>query len=189
MRTLATVPGPVHHLARRALDAEQKVFRHGLVRFARESGFANLLTIPAIYSLALPFLLVDVWVSLYQWVCFPIYGITPVSRGRYFVIDRHKLTYLNGIEKLNCAYCSYANGVISYVREVAARTEQYWCPIRHSRPVPTPHRRYRQFVPYGEGAIYRRELPHLRHALARPRRRRGAPRRQRSSVGTARVVD
>ena len=28
-----------------------------------------------------------------------------VRRSRYFVIDRHHLAYLNGIEKLNCVYC------------------------------------------------------------------------------------
>ena len=119
----------------------------------------------------MPFFVVDAWVSIYQWVCFPIYGIARVRRGRYFVIDRHKLAYLNGIEKLNCAYCSYANGVISYVREVAARTEQYWCPIQHSRTIPTPHARYHHFVTYGAAAEYRHQLPRLRRELT-PRARR-----------------
>jgi hypothetical protein len=171
MRTMPTVPTRVHHLARRAVEAEQRAFRHGVVRFVREAGLVNLLTIPAIYSLLLPFFVVDMWVSLYQWTCFPIYGISRVRRGRYFVVDRHRLAYLNGIEKLNCAYCSYANGVVAYVREVAARTEQYWCPIRHARAIPAPHARYRQFVAYGEAARYRRELPRLRRALT-PRTRR-----------------
>ena len=67
-------------------------------------------------------------------MCFPIYGIERVQRRRYFAIDRHTLAYLNAIEKANCLYCSHANGVIAYVREVAARTEQYWCPIKHCQP-------------------------------------------------------
>jgi hypothetical protein len=72
---------------------------------------------------------------------------------------------LNGIERLNCLFCSYANGVIGYVREITARTEQYWCPIRHRRRVRHPHGRYETFVPYGDRARYRRELPSLRAAL------------------------
>ena len=40
------------------------------------------------------------------------------------VIDRYALSYLNVIEKLNCVYCEYVNGLIAYVQEIAARTEQ-----------------------------------------------------------------
>jgi hypothetical protein len=140
-------------------------FRQSIAAFIWESPVASLLTAPVIYSLLLPFILLDLWVTLYQRVCFPIYGIARVGRKRYFVIDRHKLAYLNGIEKTNCVYCGYANGVIAYVREIAARTEQYWCPIRHARPIPTPHPRYHLFFDYGDAKAYRHELPDLRHAL------------------------
>src|SRR5215831_14597866 len=58
---------------------------------------------------------------------------------------------------------------IAYVREVAARTEQYWCPIKHSRVIPTPHGRYHLFFDYGDAEAYRRKLPAVRHALARER--------------------
>jgi hypothetical protein len=75
---------------------------------------------------------------------------------------------MNGIEKVNCTFCSYANGLIAYVREVAARTEQYWCPIKHSRAIPTPHQRYRVFFDYGDAQRYRKELPALRRALRQP---------------------
>ena len=80
-------------------------------------------------------------------------------------IDRHRLAYLNGLEKLNCLYCSYANGVIAYVRDIAARTEQYWCPIRHARRVRHPHERYESFAAYGDAAGFRRTLPSQRAAL------------------------
>jgi len=105
-----------------------KQLKQGIPSFLRHGSVLNLLTTPIIYSLSLPFVLLDFWVSLYQWICFPIYGIDRVARRRYFVIDRHKLGYLNAIEKANCMYCSYANGVVAYVREIAGRTEQYWCP-------------------------------------------------------------
>ena len=134
--------------------------------FLWHGSLLNLLTTPFIYSLALPFLLLDLWVTVYQWFCFPIYGIARVRRRSYHVIDRHKLAYLNTIEKANCMYCSYANGVIGYVREVSARTEQYWCPIKHSRPIPAPHSHYQLFLDYGDAAGYRRELPALRTRLA-----------------------
>jgi hypothetical protein len=126
-----------------------------------------LCTLPIIYSLAVPFALVDLWVTLYQWVCFPIYGISMVRRRSYMVIDRHRLGYLNAVERANCLYCSYANGVIAYVREVASRTEQYWCPIKHGRRLRAPHPRYQHFVDYGDAEGYRRELPALRRELGR----------------------
>jgi hypothetical protein len=149
----------------------QKRLKQGISSFLRHSSVLNLLTTPIIYSLCLPFVFLDFWVSLYQWICFPIYGIERVQRRRYFAIDRHKLAYLNAIEKANCLYCSYANGVIAYVREVAARTEQYWCPIKHARSVPAPHSRYQLFFDYGDAAGYRRGLPGIRRILGRPRSR------------------
>ena len=81
----------------------------------------------------IPVALLDVFVSVFQAICFPIYKIPKVRRRDYLVFDRNHLAYLNFIEKINCAYCSYANGVIAFAREVAARTEVYWCPIKHAR--------------------------------------------------------
>lgn len=126
---------------------------------------SSLLAVPIIYSLVAPFLLLDVWVTVYQWLCFPLFGVARVRRRDYFRLDRHKLRYLNAIERANCTYCTYANGVVAYVREVAARTEQYWCPIKHARPVPAPHARYHQFFDYGDAAAYRRDLERMRRRL------------------------
>jgi hypothetical protein len=49
--------------------------------------------------------------------------------GANISFDRRKLAYLNAIEKLNC---DYANGILTYAREIASRTEQFWCPIKHA---------------------------------------------------------
>lgn len=125
-----------------------------------------LLTAPMIYSLIVPIALLDLCVSLYQAVCFPAYGITKVRRGDHVVIDRHHLAYLNGVEKLNCVYCGYANGVIAFAREVAARTEQYWCPIKHALRVAGVHSRYAGFADYGDAEGFREDMPRLRAALA-----------------------
>jgi hypothetical protein len=116
------------------------------------------LTAPVIYGLIIPLVLLDLCVSLYQAVCFPAYGLEKVRRKDYFVFDRRHLAYLNALEKLNCAYCSYANGLIGFVREVAARTEAYWCPIKHARRLVSSHEHYRQFVDYGDAEAYRERL-------------------------------
>jgi hypothetical protein len=123
-----------------------------------------VLTAPVIYSLIVPLVLLDLLVTLYQAVCFPVYGIAKVRRADYLVFDRGHLAYLNALEKLNCAYCSYANGLIAYVREIAARTEQYWCPIKHARRVVGAHALYAQFEDYGDAEGYRRRQA----ALASP---------------------
>jgi hypothetical protein len=162
------------HRGRVLLDRElreaHRRLRQSIPAYIREGNVLSLLTAPVIYSLLLPLVMLDFWVSLYQLVCFPIYGIARVPRRRYFAVDRHKLAYLNGIEKVNCTFCSYANGLIAYVRDVAARTEQYWCPIKHARVIPTPHQRYRAFFEYGDAHGYRNELPALRSALQAPAR-------------------
>jgi hypothetical protein len=134
--------------------------------FLRDSSPLNILSAPVVYSLIVPIALLDLWISAYQRICFPMYGIARVKRSAYIVIDRHHLAYLNGIEKANCVFCGYANGVFAYVREIAARTEQYWCPIRHAKGIRAPHAHYQRFVEFGDAEGYRRRLPVLRAELA-----------------------
>ncbi len=124
-----------------------------------------ILTAPFIYFLIVPIVLLDACMMLYQAICFPIYGIPKVPRGEYFVFDRAHLAYLNAIEKLNCAYCTYANGVFAYVREIASRTEEYWCPIKHAKRVMGTHARYAGFEDYGDADAYRGQLDQHRAAL------------------------
>jgi hypothetical protein len=142
--------------------------KQGILRFLRESSVPSLVTAPVIYSMVVPIALLDLWVSLYQAVCFRAYGISLVPRSSFIVFDRQHLAYLNTIEKLNCVYCGYSNGVFAYVREIAGRTEQYWCPIRHARRVQAPHAYYRHFVDYGDAEGYRRRLLPLRDELRQP---------------------
>ncbi|MEQ1898987.1 MAG: hypothetical protein ABL971_16590 [Vicinamibacterales bacterium] len=154
----------------RELKQAHRRLRQSVPAFIAEGSFLSLLTAPVIYSLFLPFFVLDVWVTLYQWICFPAYGIARVRRRDYFTVDRHKLDYLNVIEKAHCVYCGYVSGFIAYVREIVARTEQYWCPIRHATPIPAPHQRYHLFFDYGDAEGYRRNLGSLRETL-RPQRR------------------
>lgn len=111
-------------------------------------------------------MLLDVLVTLYQHICFPVYRIPLVRRREYIVIDRQHLVYLNAVEKFNCMYCGYSNGLIEYVREITSRTEQYWCPIKHARRTPDPHCRFNLFVDYGDAQNYNSQLQELREELS-----------------------
>jgi hypothetical protein len=139
----------------------KKSFFHWLVTYRPQ----NLITGPIIYAMIVPLFIVDVFVTLYQWSCFPIYGIKRVPRNRYIVFDRHHLSYLNFIEKFHCAYCEYANGMVAYITEVLARTEQYFCPIKHARKLVAPHSRYARFIEYGEAVDYEAKLEAYRQQL------------------------
>jgi hypothetical protein len=140
----------------------QRDYKVGLLRYLVGVRPAVLLTAPIIYAGWIPFLLMDLFVTVYQTICFPVYGIPKVRRADYVVFDREGLPYLNFIEKFNCFYCSYGNGVAAYVREIAARTEQYWCPIKHARRMKAPHDHYPQFFDYGDAEAYRQGLERLR---------------------------
>ncbi|SEM33766.1 hypothetical protein SAMN04488077_10418 [Roseovarius tolerans] len=121
-----------------------------LLTFLRQTRPLTVITAPVIYSLIVPFVLLDLFVTLYQAICFPAYGIDKVRRADFIRVDRHHLAYLNALQKLNCVYCGYCNGLIGYVQEVAGRTEAYWCPIKHAARVGTHHAYYAQFVDYGD---------------------------------------
>jgi len=166
----------------RKTRAGHRQLRLGIPAFVWQGSLLSMLTAPIIYSLIVPLVLLDLWVSLFQWVCFPVYGIARVRRREYFSIDRHKLAYLNAIEKVHCTFCSYANGLFAYVTEVAARTEQYWCPIKHGRAVASPHHRYHRFFDYGDALRYRNQLSAIRSELRDPApyHRRTLPRRSHS---------
>lgn len=122
-----------------------------LLAFLRRTRPLVVLTAPVIYSLIIPFVILDLFVTLYHAICFPVYGIPKVKRGDHIRIDRHHLAYLNALQKLNCVYCGYCNGVVSYVREIAGRTEAYWCPIKHAERVNGTHERYAGFMEFGDG--------------------------------------
>jgi len=105
-------------------------------RFAR-----HLISTPFIWFPLPFFLMLDLVASFYQAVCFPLYGLEKVKHSSYIMIkDRAKLAYLTPLEKLDCMYCGYANGVLLYLKEIAGRTEKYWCGIMHEgKPGFIPH--------------------------------------------------
>jgi hypothetical protein len=151
-----------------------QTIRQRLHYYLWNASLLNLITFPIIWLCLPPALLLDLFVSLYHGICFPIYGIPKVARGDYIVVDRQSLAYLNIIEKINCVYCGYFNGLIAYVQEIAARTEQYWCPIKHARRIAYLHSRYDRFFDYGDADAYcgeneavRRNFQDLQHPHSR----------------------
>jgi len=131
-------------------------------RYLINSRLTVLVTTSVIWAVLLPIALLDLMVSFYQFVCFPIYEIPKVIRGDYLLFDRHRLAYLNFLEKLNCEYCAYVNGTLAYAVEIAARTEQHFCPIRHTLRIKTAHTRYKHFFDYGDAEHYRQRIEEVR---------------------------
>ena len=121
-----------------------------------------ILTAPFIYVLIIPLSVLDLFVSTYHAVCFPDYGIPKARRRDFIGMDRGRLRYLNALEGLNYVYCSYVNGLLAYIAEIAKPTEQHWCPIRHARKVQNTHHRYSHFLPCGDSPAYRKRIEQVR---------------------------
>jgi hypothetical protein len=125
----------------------------------------NLITGPIIYSMIIPLVITDLFITFYQLTCFPIYGIKKVRRADYIIFDRQHLDYLNFIEKFHCTYCAYGSGMIAYISEIVARTEQYFCPIKHARKILGTHVHYAHFLDFGAAENYEAKLEEYRVAL------------------------
>jgi hypothetical protein len=152
--------GKVHF--KKNVSHAHRLLAKKLSRYWRDAKWSSFITTPVILSCVIPVALMDLWASAYQFVCFSAYGIPKVRRSDYVILDRHHLRYLNTIERLNCAYCGYVNGVIAYVQEIAGRTEQHWCPIKHAFRLKTMHSRYAHFLDYGDAEQFRKRIEEVR---------------------------
>ena len=106
----------------------------------------HLISIPFIYSMIIPTVLLHISIQIYQQVCFRLYGIPLVRQSEYLVYDRQLFSFLNPMEKFNCIYCSYVNNIFRFSTEIGARTERYWCPIKYYRRINKSHSQYNKFV-------------------------------------------
>jgi hypothetical protein len=147
-----------------AAKARHLKLRLGIPSYILHSRFLVLATSPVIWACVVPIALADLVGTVYQAICFPIYGIPRVRRGDYLAFDRHHLTYLNFFEKVNCEYCAYVNGILAYFTEIAARTEQHLCPIKHAGCAKCAHSRYKKFLDYGDAEKYRQQLETIRRS-------------------------
>lgn len=145
-----------------AVMEAHRQLKTGLLRWFVTSKPQNILSAPFIYGIFPVWCLLDLSLSLYQVICFRLYNIPHVSRSDYIVIDRHRLAYLNIIEKINCVYCGYVGGLLSYAREITSRTEQYWCPIKHAHKMLDAHDRFIYFSEYGDASGYQQSLEEAR---------------------------
>lgn len=143
--------------------SEHHLLKRWLPSYLRDSRFWVVVTAPIIYAGILPFGLLDLFLTIFQGICFPLYGVPKVRRADYVIFDRGRLKYLNLIERLNCVYCSYGNGLLAFATEVSARTEQHWCPIKHASRLRSPHSRYSHFFEYGDAQQYCKQIETVRH--------------------------
>lgn len=152
--------------AHQARDTLARAARRGLRSGVRRSRPRRLLSLSFIYSMIVPLVALDLWISLYQTVCFPLFGIAAVRRQDHFSMDRARLPYLNVMERMHCAYYSYAHGLLSFAGEIAARTERYWCPIKHGRLPADAHDRHFTLPDYSVGTRYKNGAQALQSGFA-----------------------
>lgn len=119
-------------------------------RYVVPQSVKHLISIPFIYMMIVPAVTLDLFITVYQTVAFPLYGIPKVKRKEYIVYDRRFLDYLNVIQKVHCLYCSYVNGLFAYAVEIGARTERYWCPIKAASKPRAYHGWYPDYADYGD---------------------------------------
>jgi hypothetical protein len=117
----------------------------------------HFISMPVIYFMIIPLVLFDLCAEFYHQICFRLYKIPLVKRSAYIKIDRHKLKYLTKWERLNCAYCGYANGLMHYASTIAADTEKYWCGIKHEKdPNFIAPEHHKDFLEYGDENGYKK---------------------------------
>jgi hypothetical protein len=122
-----------------------------------ERFWRHYMSMPFIYMMIIPVVILDIFLTIYHGVCFRLYKLPLVDRSKYIKIDRHRLQYLTWYEKIHCAYCGYANGVAHYFTVIAAETEKYWCGIKQAKdPSFIPPEHHKDFIDYGDEKAYRK---------------------------------
>lgn len=128
-------------------------------RYRENRYLRHFISTPFIWAPLVGVLFLDLLISIYHSVCFPLYGLEKVKREEYIqVLDRGRLQYLGGLEKLDCMYCGYVNGFFLYAKEIAGRTEKYWCGIMHEgKPgfKTHPDQLQQGFARYGDAEDFR----------------------------------
>ena len=142
--------------------AKQRENMKNLLSWFREVPLLHLLSSPIIYAMIIPAIFLDIILFVYQQVIFRIYKFKLIKRSDYMLFDHHYLGYLNPIEKLNCLYCSYFNGLMQYASVIASRTEFYFCPIKHAKKIVYEHDYYKDYLVYGDEEDYQKKLKELR---------------------------
>lgn len=135
---------------------ENKKFKIWIFKYLLGSEIRHIISIPFIYMMIIPAVILDIFLFVFQQTCFRLYGIPLVKRKEFLSTERKHLDYLNWIEKINCLYCSYVNWMFSYAVEVWGRTEKYWCPIKHAKKNNTFHNWQDHFADYWDGEGFKK---------------------------------
>ena len=132
-----------------SIKEKHRSFRESPWKSIFSRNIRHILSIPFIYGMIIPIIILDIFVTIYHFFAFPLYRIPKVKRSDYIIYDRRFLAYLNWIDKMHCLYCSYVNGLLAYASEISARTERYWCPIKAASRPHHIHDWYKDFSDYG----------------------------------------
>lgn len=135
-------------------------FFHSLRPFSRL--LRHLASMPVIYSMIVPAVILHLSLEIYQQLCFRLYHIPRVRARDYFMFDRLHLPYLNMVEKVHCVYCSYVNNLFQFAVEIGGRTERYWCPIKYANRIIHTHSQYDKFADFFDGQSFREKWELLR---------------------------
>lgn len=125
-----------------------KKYKKSLLKTIFWAKIRFIISIPFIYWMIIPAIILDIFIFIYQNTAIRLYWIPLVKRSDFIVYDRRHLVYLNLIQKVNCLYCSYVNWLFSYAVEVGWRTEKFWCPIKNATKVKWWHTWQKYFVDY-----------------------------------------
>ncbi len=104
------------------------------------------LAIISIYSMIIPIVILDISMTIYQWMYFTAMGIPKIKKNQFVVMERWDLNKLSNWQKLNCVYCEYVNGILAFAKAVGNQTEVYSCAIRHNHAL-KDHGYEKQFYP------------------------------------------
>jgi hypothetical protein len=126
-----------------------RTFRIPAWKYAIPVNVRHVLSLPFIYMMIVPTVILDFFLTAYNWIALPLFRIPVVKRSEYIVYDRQFLDYLNWIQKIHCIYCTYVNGVFAYGVEIGGRTERYWCPIKAANKPQVHNNWYQDYADYG----------------------------------------
>jgi len=99
------------------------------------------------------FVLINLYIQIYQNICFPAYGIQRVKQGEYLIFNESQLS---GLDLIECICYFYAVGMLRFSLEVTSRTESFWCPIKHLRRLTIEyHDKYSKFADYGDEEAFK----------------------------------
>src|SRR3989339_1684221 len=74
-------------------------FRIPVWKYVFPRNFRHLLSMPFIYMMIVPVVILDIFVTVYQAFAFPLCHIPKARRSEFIIFDRRFLDYLNWIQK------------------------------------------------------------------------------------------